>query len=480
MKNRIYYFIIAFVSFFFLLYRQEPGINFLIYSLIMVGLSISFNSQISKPRITIAFALLISGLSVAIFGDPFSFILSVLLFLLLGFYQLNPKGKLFLSPFYIFCNYLLEITQIPKLFESVSNKKISNKPLRFYTLFVIPFAIIFVFTMIYREINYSFAGMLDAIEFPKLNSTVLILLGMSFIFNLGFWYFKNWFKEPNVDEQLHFNPQKDYNTQENSIELRSGMIVFGLLNLLLLLLLGFEFQEIYCNWNNSSPYELSNAVHLGVNAVEGSIILGVLLIVLYLYDKLNFVKANQNLKWIISIWIFLNFILLITSGLKNTIYINHSGLTLKRLGVFAFLFLTCIGLIFTHKKVHWNKSIFYLLQKMSWVFLIFSTLICPINWSKLITNFNITQAQKNNRTLDFNYLQRLDYNTIEIYNYLKKQPNEARHENEYSHWDEEPSITSKTYIHDKANKYRNLPFLSSTFYGKKVLRIADSDETKEK
>ena len=117
-------------------------------------------------------------------------------------------------------------------------------------------------------------------------------------------------------------------------------------------------------------------------------------------------------------WIVLNSLLVLSALIKNTEYIYHWGLTYKRLGVYAFLILSVIGLIFTYLKIEHRKTNFYLFNQMIWYFYGTLLLCSFVNWGYLGTIYNI-KVQKVN---DFEAVYKFDFNDSLLLEYY---PNEA-------------------------------------------------------
>ncbi len=147
-----------------------------------------------------------------------------------------------------------------------------------------------------------------------------------------------------------------------------------------------------------------------------------LIIGFYFQGKLNF-NANNTLKYLVYSWLALNVLLLISTFLKNKIYIDNCGLTLKRLGVIGFLLLSFIGLLLTFFKLKLQKTNYFIVNKMLWVFVLFFTLICPINWSNVISKYNIKVYKENKVYLDLKYLYSLPHYNYQTLQQFEKERN---------------------------------------------------------
>ena len=113
-------------------------------------------------------------------------------------------------------------------------------------------------------------------------------------------------------------------------------------------------------------------------------------IMFYFKGGFNFDEKAKNLKRLSKIWIFLNGILILSTIIKNSEYVSFFGLTYKRLGVYAFLILAIIGLVFTFLKITKQKTNAYLFNQMVWYFYGTILLCSYANWGNLITNYNIS------------------------------------------------------------------------------------------
>jgi cytochrome c oxidase assembly factor CtaG len=132
-----------------------------------------------------------------------------------------------------------------------------------------------------------------------------------------------------------------------------------------------QFVELKATAN-----QLAEETHERVGAVIGSIVMAIVVIMFYFKGSFNFDKKAKFLKILAQIWVFLNAILVISAMLKNTEYVYYLGLTYKRLGVYAFLSLAIIGLIFTFIKVSKQKTNAYLFNQMFWY--VYGTIWCAV------------------------------------------------------------------------------------------------------
>ena len=169
-------------------------------------------------------------------------------------------------------------------------------------------------------------------------------------------------------------------------------------------------------------------------------------IMFYFKGGFNFDEKAKNLKRLSKIWILLNGILIMSTLIKNSEYVSFFGLTYKRLGVYAFLFLAVIGLFFAFSKIAKQKTNAYLFNQMVWYFYGTILLCSYVNWGNLITNYNISV----NKGVEPMFLSKLDFNDETRRNYFELKNLEGQ----YSELSKEEEI----------DRYQDRSFLSKALY----------------
>jgi hypothetical protein len=120
--------------------------------------------------------------------------------------------------------------------------------------------------------------------------------------------------------------------------------------------------------------------------------MAIVVIMLYFKGGFNFDKKANALKLLAKTWLILNSILIISTAIKNAEYIVNMGLTYKKLGVYAFLLLSLIGLIITFIKIQFRKKNAFLFNSMSWCFYGMILVCSYINWGGIITSQNMKRS----------------------------------------------------------------------------------------
>jgi len=389
--------VLAAILFSLLFYHQGGGLNFFLFSIVVIGVLIYFNPnkfKATKVKLVAGIYALMSFFVFFYHSDLAIFSSIISLVLLIGAIA-SHNASLYIQ----FFNGLY--SSVAGSFTSYFNKTKSDTPkeLKNFDLFYwvkiifIPFFIIVLFVLLYRNINPVFADLVDKIDLSFINLGWLLFTG------LGYFFFNNISKphvvEPatqndlNTDNILRDDLNKKVSKDKINKENQLGVVLFVLLNSLLILLIVTDIIYLNQQGNEVSSVELKSQLHQSVNSLITSIILAISIIVYFFRGKLNFFKKNTLLKNTTFLWITLNIIIALLTAYKNYQYITSYGITYKRIGVYVYLLLALSGLFFTFLKVKEIRNISYLFRtniQVAFVVLILSSMI---NWDILITKMNI-------------------------------------------------------------------------------------------
>lgn len=161
---------------------------------------------------------------------------------------------------------------------------------------------------------------------------------------------------------------------------------------------------------------MSEETHNRVEAVICSIVMAIMVIMFYFKSNFNFDPKSYWLKVLAKLWIVLNLILLLVTAAKNTEYLILHAFTYKKLGVYAFLILSAVGLIVTFIKIQKKKTNAYLFNSMIWAFY-GTVLACSfINWGGLIT---LQNSRRSDFAINF-HLQSISFSEKQLLKYAKE------------------------------------------------------------
>lgn len=443
------------VSFVLLFYKQEVAMNLSIFSLLvwLVIFLVTGKKYYTNTFWWLSAAVFICAGAFAWYGDFASFIalfFTLALFIIKAFY---PKLNILAAPF------IMLISGGTSLVRMLLVKNWITLPKGVYNNFwrkaiayvVVPLFFAIIFMGLYSIASQKFASYLN-FNWDLTNVGIiagLSALGFFFMFNFIHLFVPRFIVKENYRLSDNFSSSGSHRrllavtSGGQSFQRRSGEISLLLLNIILVFFILVYASESIQNLSPDISY--SSEVHERVYVIIGSIVIAVAIIMIYFYSPSNFGKEAKLLRTLSYVWITLNAALVIIAMLKTGEYVAAYGLTFKRVGVYAFLILSLIGLVITSYKLMFVKTNIYLLNRMVWVFFAAMIIGFNINWSWVVTKYNITHQKKP----DVGYLSTLDYN--------KKIMFETFGDNQT--WEENYNSISELLRHEK-----NKSFLSSRLY----------------
>lgn len=282
----------------------------------------------------------------------------------------------------------------------IPERKTKGMGQKIISLVIIPLFFIIVFIGVYSMGSTHFSAFFTEIEWD-FDFPIFLFLGIfGFFIAFNYWNFaveRNFYKINQSLSSEFKTPPKPFPTwsfMDLNAERMSGVVSLLALNILtLFFLITFNYELFY--ETTKSATELSLETHERVNAVILSIVMVIFLILFYFKSHFNFDEKTKTLKILAHFWLFLNAVLVFSTMLKNTEYIVNFGMTYKRWGVYAFLILALLGLIFTMIKILKKKTNAYLFTQMMWSFYGVLILIAVVNWGGISTQYNL-EHQKGN------------------------------------------------------------------------------------
>ncbi len=440
-----------------LFYKQNLGLNFSIFAIVLAAFNIVNKPQLLKDKkaVFLLLAVVLSSVSNAWLTSATTFFTVILTSFVFRYYCANAQLKLIPQLFVNVLGWfsaLIDVFKIKAWFETNSSKK-GEYLIKILAYFVLPVVFIAVFLTIYISSSDTLLRWYNAYEI-NIDGLIVWMMIAGFYVSFVFWH-------TNIHpafEMLSNNLKTDFSesTKMSAVptfrflpiefELRSGIITLFCLNIMLLFyLIVFNIEHLQPAANDFSAY--SSRIHSQIYLIIVSIVLAMLVILFYFKGSLNFIFNNKLLVLGAKVWIILNVFLVISAIYQNSAYVFALGLTYKRLGVYMFLMLCVYGLFFTYMKIQYKKKNYYLVDKMSWGFL-YALVFCSLgNWGTLITVFNIKLEKP-----DWYYLQH------EI----------VGNERTLIHYYEENNLPTPTYLVNRVEFFQDETFLSTQLYYKTI------------
>lgn len=415
MKTHHYIFLTT-LLFVILFYDQSVGFNLGIIGSVYAILTFF---RTPKRRRTKTFVLLftasiLSDVAFAWYGDFPSFLAVTASLLMLSYLSRNRKMKiLLLLPVFV-TNFFTSFIRIFNFDDWLLKRHVPGLWQKTLAFVLIPMILISVFFGIYAAGSDHFANLFTNVELDINFWQLVAMIVLGFFIAFNYWNFaveRFIYKSNRVldnDFEKAIVQKPTYSFLDLDAERMSGVISLFALNILLLFfIVTYNYEQFY--ESAKTPVQLSEETHERVNSVIMSIVMSILVMMFYFKSGFNFDSKARFMKILAKIWIVLNAVLIVSAMVKNSEYIINHGFTYKRLGVYAFLILSLVGLVLTFIKIQFRKRNAFLFNTMAW-YVYGTILICSyINWGGIITAENMKRK-------DF----ALDYHRTQV-NFSEKQ-----------------------------------------------------------
>lgn len=427
MSKRIIIILAATIGYSILFYHQNAGLNFLLFNVLLVSLSIWLYPE-NRSKLNFWFAALLSilsGLAVAINASSWAIWMSVITTLNFSLAAGSGSSTVWLNLFHALFTQASSLIFIiiewaeKKVNPSGTNNKKTFTGI-FLTLFIIILVLLFIF--LYKNTNPVFALWTQYINFDWLSfEWLMFTLG-------GMLLLYPFFKPRTINSLLEIDQLPELINPETKSKLNwlgidketsASAILFAILNILLFFVNGIDIYYLYFNQHLPSGMNHSDFVHEGIGSLITSILIGSFLLIYLFRAELNFSEKNTLIKALSILWLLQNLFLISSTLFRNQLYVEEFQLTYKRIGVFIYLLLAVFGILSLCYKIIKKKNLLFLFRINSLSFFIFFTLLSFIDFDRLITKFNIKNS-KNYEAIDKWYLTFLDGNNCDQLAELRK------------------------------------------------------------
>jgi len=409
-----------------LFYDQTAGINFLLFNLLITGLLVLRQPDLIKNKVWLSVALgtIASSLFIFMYGSALAIWANLFSLLILSALSINPKTSFLTSIFLTICSIS---TSCVFMFIDWANRKknqiVGTYQRPFYVklfLFLIPFLIAILFFFFYQTSNplfYEFTKEIN-LDFISIGWILFTIGGLFLLY--GFFHNKIMPGVYELDEKVSLSLTPEIASRKNFLngmmridnENLSGIILFAMLNMLLLILNILDINYFLFDGTLPEGVNHKGFVHDGIGTLITSIIIAICIILFYFRGDLNFYKQNKWLKIMALLWILQNAFMIFSTAYRNNLYIEESGISYKKIGVYVYLILAFIGLATTLIKVVKLKTNWYLFKVNAAVYYYVLVVSCFFNWDTIITNFNIKKYTDEHKKLEKYFLLDLSYKNL--------------------------------------------------------------------
>ncbi|MCE3294846.1 MAG: hypothetical protein K0R65_560 [Crocinitomicaceae bacterium] len=409
---------LAAISFPVLFYDQDTGINFILYSLVLGGMNILINKETLPKRWYVYLGInLLMAWNVFFIHSGLSVFAWVISYIWMIGSSVHSSNSAILS---FFSSFLSPVNAFIVLIQKLRNRSESEgrpKKLVYLASICVALVMMLVFFALYKGANPLFDRYTDKIDLSWINGVVVYMIFLGFVFVTSLLYP---FRKENIaawdSKQLeNMVTREQQNSGPAVFAKMSGNLVFGGLNLMLLLLNVLDVNYIFIEQKLPKGINLSDFVHTSVTAIVFSILLAVSIILL----TRRAASENKVYRFLVYGWIIQSLIMLFHTFVRNSWYISEYQMTYLRIGVYVFLCLSVLGLIFTTYILREKRSTLFLFDMniKSWLLVLF--LSAFLNWDGMISNYNLAKSSPDK--VDLNYLFSLsENNTPVLYEYYLK------------------------------------------------------------
>lgn len=402
--NTIWY-ILFFLLFPVLFYKQSIGINVLFYVAALIGFWSFVFGEKSKSKMGLIWlvANTVAATSVALYGSLLSIaaLIAVVSSTAVFFNQnnVNPISSILAW----FKTLIVMPFSLKKNFNSNGKNTMNANQIFLYIL--LPATILIGFAILYSMSDVLFADLLNKIDFDifTVQFFITLFIGLITIFTIAHAQVNK--KRARLErlgrKSVGSKDRFPLKLIPREYEQTTGIITLGMLNLLIfsVIFTDIRFRVL----QEALPEGLSHAVYLhqGIFALILSIACAIVMMA-WLYRT----KGNNHpaLKTLSLVWLAQNIVLVLLNVLRNSSYIHEFSLTYKRIGVYFYLLLAMIGLAFTMIYIMKRYNLLYLVKLNSYTALIVLVLAAPVPWDKVITHYNVNQAIAQGKTMDLGYI----------------------------------------------------------------------------
>ncbi len=424
MKKNDWILLISTLTYSYLFYEEAAGLNFLIFNLVLIGCLFIKNKDSVKNKswLTAAIGSVISSACIMYYSSPLAILTNIFSLALLSVFSFAPGTSVFTSLFLTAASIgtapvMMFIDWVQR---SKNSQQKSSRSFVGVIMTILVLLIVVLFFFMYQSSNPLFKDFTKDINLDFISwGWIFFTLG-GFLLLYGFYYYKRLSSISDFDTGLsnileqNSDPEKGFINRilKQDIEFISGMVLFGILNLMLLIVNVLDLNYLWFDGKLPEGIQHKEFVHDGVGVLITSLICAILILLFYFRGRLNFFSKNKFLKLLAYAWIIQNMFMIFSNAYRNNMYIEEAGISYKKIGVYVYLGLTLIGLITTYIKVARLKSNMFLFRVNPWCYYVILVLSCLFNWDVYITNFNINKALTQNKKLEKYYLVDLSFKNL--------------------------------------------------------------------
>lgn len=415
MKKNDWAILLATTAYSILFYHQHAGANFLLFTLLLIVCLGCLNAGNFKNKYWLFSSVLtlFSGVCVFLYGSTLSLWANIVSLLVLSGLSFNSRSSVIFNLFYSI--YSIGGSVVFLIINMVNNPKQQEQEKKRNHMqiltWIIPIVLILIFFFIYKSANPLFEKFTEKINLDFISGEWLLFTLGGFLMVYG--YIRH--QRIQVIDNWENNLPLDLSNTKSAIpkwnEKSAAILLFVCLNVMLVFINLLDVNYLYLGTGLPEGVSHKTFVHNGVGMLILSIVLAISIIMYFFRGGLNFNEKNKSVKFLVYLWIAQNIMMVVSTMIRNNIYVNDYLLTYKRIGVYCWLFMAALGLIVTFVKIWKIKTNWYLFKTNSLIAYIVLVVAAGLDWDKYISDYNISHS-KSLSQLDKRYLVSLSETNI--------------------------------------------------------------------
>jgi hypothetical protein len=419
MLRSLFAFLALWLAFDFLFWHQTPGINYLLFSILVIAILLWRNPGAWKRKTVLLSGALtiISSTMVALHGPGWAVVATIFSLIVFPAFVMQEKFRSVITAFLQgIVNLFMGLgTALMRWTNYSGSSKLARRAGFLFKVLLLPLLVAIVFFTFYAYGNPHFAALFSGIissveDFFRHFSVARFLFLLLGCLNCGgcIVLVKAELEQRDASPDSMMRVRKKNNFQRGMIALRRetqvGMVMLVLLNLLLLTVNIIDISRVWNQFVVPVNFSLKRFVHDGTWTLSISVLLSMIVLLWLFRGNMHFYKKNKLLKLLAYAWIGQNIFLSLSLFKRTYHYISFHGLAYGRIAVIACLVLLIFGLITFIIKIKKDKSVFFLQRINSWSAYFMIVALSLVNWDEVIVNYNLHHSNPGQIDVDF-YLQ---------------------------------------------------------------------------
>ncbi len=389
-----------------LFFEHSAGLNYLIFSLLVFGLTYGFLQPTNQSNTFrfIQILAIVSTVAVLMANTTYSlyiYWLFTVLFVSVACYSRIKHVQI--APLFLWTGIKASIDTFKGNRETGWLKKITP----FIKFIFLPIFTILVLMFIYSAANPMFfesienalewmAHFLEKISFPRVFTALIgLILTLILLQNKVSQAAANFENSISFDLIRAKNKALKYFGLTKMLQRKHqvALFTFFALNVMIAWLNYLDIKNIWIDFKWDGGL-LRQMVHVGTNMLIVAIFISIGITLFYLNSNIVFLKNNKLFIALVLLWLGQNVVMSCSVFIRNAIYIEHFSLAYLRIFLYFFLTACVVGLMSIAYKIIFQRSNHFLYSVNCVSVMMLLAIAACFNWDKIIARNNFEHYKK--------------------------------------------------------------------------------------